>query len=201
MRGEEALAAAGRAFSGRLACVGAGDWTRATPCVGWTVRDLVNHVVGGNLRYAMILAGEGPDTVLAAHDRQWLGDDPMAAFHSSLERVMAAFAASGALAATVVHPRSGTMSGAQLRVLRVNELTVHAWDVAQAVGADDVLDEELVIWLYERLEPWRPSFGRSGLYAPSPEAVDPAATTQVRLLELVGRGSRAPRPSGDGDSP
>jgi len=40
------------------------DWARSTPCDEWSVRDLVNHVVGGNFRYVMILAGEPDDAVL-----------------------------------------------------------------------------------------------------------------------------------------
>ena len=36
----------------------------------------------------------------------------------------------GILAAAVRHPKAGAMTAAQLRLLHVNELTVHAWDLA-----------------------------------------------------------------------
>ena len=37
--------------------VGPDDWTRATPCAGWTVRDLVNHVTGEELWTVPLVQG------------------------------------------------------------------------------------------------------------------------------------------------
>jgi hypothetical protein len=47
-------------------------------------RDLVNHVVGGNVRYGMILDRAEPDVVLRIRDDDWLADDPLAAFDDGL---------------------------------------------------------------------------------------------------------------------
>ena len=58
------------------------------------------------------------------------------------------------------------MTGAQFRVLRVNELTVHGWDLARAIGANEDLDDGLVEWLFDRLYPLRDTIARSGLVAP-----------------------------------
>jgi hypothetical protein len=55
----EALDALTRATAGyeqRLAAVGADQWDRPSVCVGWTVKDLADHVLGGN-RFAAALAG------------------------------------------------------------------------------------------------------------------------------------------------
>jgi hypothetical protein len=79
------------------------------------------------------------------------------------------------------------VTGAELRLLRVNELTVHAWDLARAIGTDDRLDEQVVAWLCERLELLRSIFGSSGLRA-EPRAEDPPTDdAQHRLLALLGR--------------
>ena len=65
MNGAEALERSGRGFRQRLVEVESDDWARPTPCDEWSVRDLVNHVVGGNFRYVMILAGEPADALFA----------------------------------------------------------------------------------------------------------------------------------------
>lgn len=40
-----------------------GQWTKPTPCTYWTVRDLVNHLVGGHQLVAGIVRGEPLPTV------------------------------------------------------------------------------------------------------------------------------------------
>jgi len=164
--------------------VASDDWARPTPCDEWSVRDLVNHVVGGNVRYVMILAGEPADAVVRTRDHDWLGSDPLGSFDDAFARVTESFAEPGILAATVRHPRSGAVTGAQLRLLRVNELTVHAWDLARAIDSDDRLDARVVSWLLEGLEPLRSTLG---LHEPDPADDLPAAGPQGRLLRLFGR--------------
>jgi hypothetical protein len=36
------------------------QWLDPTPCPDWNVRDLVNHIIGGNRMFAGILRGERP---------------------------------------------------------------------------------------------------------------------------------------------
>jgi uncharacterized protein (TIGR03086 family) len=160
------------------------DWARSTPCDEWNVRDLVNHVVGGNIRYVMILAGEPADVVRRTGDRDWLGADPLGSFEDAFARVAESFTAPGILTAAVRHPRTGALTGAQLRVLRVNELTVHAWDLARALDSDDRLDQRVVSWLLEELEPLRSTIG---LPAAGPPEELSAGSRQERLLRLFGR--------------
>jgi len=185
--GAGALSRAGIEFGNRLDLVTTDAWQLITPCDAWTVHDLVDHVVGGNARYAMILRGDEPEAVLATHDVDSLGSDPVGAFRSSFLGVAEAFGPPGILTATVQHPKSGPMTGAQLRVLRVNELTVHGWDLARAIGANEVLDDGLVKWLFDRLYPLRDTIARSGLYAPRQPSREEAEPVQARLLHLLGR--------------
>jgi len=185
--GPVALSQAGLEFGDRLRRVTADDWGRATPCDEWSVYDLVNHVVGGNVRYTMILEEADPGAVLATHGADAIGSDPVGAFESGLRRVTDAFSSAGALTRTVTHPKSGRMSGAQLRVLRVNELTVHAWDLARAIGVDERLDDGLAQWLCDNLDTVADVVTRSPLFAP-PVALDASsAAVQVRLLRQLGR--------------
>jgi uncharacterized protein (TIGR03086 family) len=184
VNGAEALERAGRGFRQRLAQIEAGDWARPTPCDEWSVRDLVNHVIGGNVRYVMILGGEPADAVVRTREHDWLGPDPLGSFDDALARVTEAFSVPGILAATVRHPKLGAMTAAQLRLLRVNELTVHAWHLARAIDSDDRLDGRVVSWLLEGLEPLRSTLG---LYDPGPADDLPAAGPQGSLLRLLGR--------------
>lgn len=187
MNGSGALSRAGIEFGTRLDLVTTDAWQLLTPCDAWTVHDLVNHVVGGNVRYAMILRGDEPEAVLATRDVDFLGADPVGAYRSSFQGVTEAFGSPGILKATVHHPKSGPMTGAQLRVLRVNELTVHGWDLARAIGANEDLDDGLVKWLFDRLYPLRDTIARSGLVAPRQPSREEAEPVQARLLRLLGR--------------
>ena len=184
VNGAAALELSGRNFRQRLDHVESGDWARPTPCDDWSVRDLANHVIGGNFRYVMILGGEPADTILRTRDEDWFGADPLGSFDDGFARVTQAFSAPGILRAAVRHPKLGAMTGAELRVLRVNELTVHGWDLARALGSDDRLDEGVVLWLLQRLEPL---LAASGLYKAGVADDLTAASPQTRLLSLLGR--------------
>ncbi len=184
MNGATALVQAGTEFRPRLSLVSPSDWARPTPCDDWCVRDLVDHVVGGNFRYVMILGGHDSDAVVATRTEDWLEAGAMSAFDLGLRAVTEAFARPGVLAARVEHPKVGTVTGAQLRVLRVNELAVHAWDLAQAIGAAEQLAGPLSQWLYEQLQPLRSTLGLHR----EPRRLSPAnVTSQDRLLALLGR--------------
>jgi uncharacterized protein (TIGR03086 family) len=148
---------------------------------------LANHVIGGNFRYVMILGGEPADTIVRTRDVDWCGEDPLGMFDDGFARVTQAFSAPGILRARVHHPKSGAMSGADLRLFRVNELTVHGWDLARAIGSDDRLHEGLVLWLLQRLEPLRSTFAASGLVKAGVADDLSTASPQTRLLDLLGR--------------
>src|SRR5260370_40835851 len=42
------------------------QWDAPTPCTGWNVRHLVNHVVGGNLAFPSLLRSQPPSRPRAA---------------------------------------------------------------------------------------------------------------------------------------
>lgn len=93
------------------------------------MRQLVQHLVAGNLVGAAIFARQVPPT--GSVDR--LGDDPLAAFRNSAAQLVSAFAAPGVLQAEYRSP-VGTVPGAVLRHLRITEHLVHGWDIARATG-------------------------------------------------------------------
>ena len=45
-----------------------------TPCSDWAVRDVLNHIIGGNFFFAKVAAGEKME--VPSEPRDLVGDDP-----------------------------------------------------------------------------------------------------------------------------
>jgi uncharacterized protein (TIGR03086 family) len=121
-----------------IAAVKPDQFGDGTPCESWTVRQLINHVVTGNLVFTSLLQGGEP--VDRAADR--LGDDPLAAYRSSVTDLRTGFAADGALDRTYPTP-FGEGPGTLLATMRMVEHAVHSWDIARATGQSTDLDPEM----------------------------------------------------------
>jgi uncharacterized protein (TIGR03086 family) len=158
-------------------------WDAPTPCTEWTVRDLVNHIVGEERWTVPLMHGSTIAEVGDSLDGDLLGDRP---------GEVAASAATEAVAAVdeqlpreaVVHLSSGDEApGEYVRQLCADHL-VHAWDLAAATGGDTRLDPELVAevapWFDEREDLYR----SVGMVGPHLEASD---DPQARLLAGFGR--------------
>ena len=143
MNAFEALVAANDEFARWLRLVTADDWHRPTPCTEWDVRDLVNHVIGGARRHAMLLRGASAEEVDATRADDHLGEDAIASFEITACALLAEFETVGALTRTVHHP-IGERSGRELLGMRIVDVTVHTWDLACGIDADRALDPTLV---------------------------------------------------------
>lgn len=152
------------------------------------MRTLAQHVVGANRMTVKLLAGAPADeAVMAMVGDAVLGDDPVAAFVESADAQEAAFRQPGAFEATC-HHAIGDIPGEMLFGFRVTDFTLHAWDLARAIGADEEIDSELVALLWERMEPMGPALGTTGLFGAGPSgAAGEDAALQHRLLDLSGR--------------
>jgi len=168
-----------------LAGVAHEHWELGTPCEDWNVRELVNHVLGGNVRYTMLLHGAGPAEVAATRSVDHIRADALGSFDRSAAEVVAAFEEPDALERTVHHP-AGDRSGLDLLWLRIAEWTVHAWDLARAIGGDEGLDAGLVDALLARLENHGTGL-ESGGYFKRGSAAPAGTPTQARMLLIVGR--------------
>jgi uncharacterized protein (TIGR03086 family) len=153
----------------------------------WTVADLVAHQVMEALWVPPLLAGEPysegrfPDAT-----SDLLGDDPLASWESAADAALSAFAEDDALIRTV-HLDHGPMPATTYIEDMIADLTVHAWDLAQAIDGDTDLDGELItaaLVIAERL----PEDGVEGKWDPPLEVSD-AAPPQMRLLARFGRRS------------
>lgn len=178
---------ASRGFEHHLRAAGPGDWGAPTPCAEWDVRALVNHMTRGNLNYAGLLRGATRAEFLARREEDALGDDPVAAYTASVRACAAAFAEEGALDRVVDYPL-GRLTGRRALAVRATDSTVHTWDLARALGADDTLDPGLVAWIDEDHAAIFAGLG-PGIFA-EPPAAPPGASRQDRLLTRFGRDPR-----------
>src|SRR2546429_3240481 len=102
-----------------------------TPCPGWDVLALMNHLVLGNRMYAWCARGR------SGHDfdvhRDFVGDDPVEAFLSSARDIDRALA-DPAVLERPFELRYGRIPGADAVAIHVMELVAHGWDLARATG-------------------------------------------------------------------
>ncbi|MGY1832367.1 TIGR03086 family metal-binding protein [Geodermatophilus sp. SYSU D01180] len=173
-------------FTDRVDAVEPGQWDlEALP--GWTVADLVAHLVGEAHWVPGLLAGEPFDDVAArvpAGTGALLGDDPLTAWETVADEALAAVATADLDACTVHLSRGPTPAWEYVEELTA-DLTVHAWDLARVTGGDEHLDPALVR-AAEALAGRLPADGVPGLFAPAVEPPD-GAGPQQRLLARFGR--------------
>lgn len=175
-----------------VAGIGPDAWGLPTPCTGWSVRDVVNHLVAGNLLFVRVLGGEQlppREELLAASRADQLGDDASGAYRASAAALAGAFRADGALERMVTVP-AGTVPGIAALHLRTVEAMVHGWDVARATGLplafpDGLVEQELAFT--RDMLPRVPSApAGQGPFAPAQQVPDDAPALD-RLAGLLGR--------------
>ena len=124
---EQAIAATREVLAG----VSADQLDADTPCAQWKVRELVNHIVGGQYFFEAGLKGEAPGGEAPA----FADGDFVAAFDDGAQRCVQAFQADGVLDQTISMP-FGDMPGRAVLGLAVTDTLTHGWDLAKATGQD-----------------------------------------------------------------
>src|SRR5436305_11289188 len=178
----EALRATGRIVDS----IPADRWHSDTPCEGWDVRALVNHVVAGNLWAAELAAGATIESVGDRLDGDVLGADPARSYAASAEAAAAAFLRPGALNAPCA-VSYGPVPGSVYAGHRFLDVFIHGWDLATATGQDTALDPDLMEACRQIIEPQLELFRAAGALA-AELPVPPDATPQTRFLAMLGRG-------------
>jgi uncharacterized protein (TIGR03086 family) len=158
-----------------------------SPCAGWTVRDVINHITGGATMFAISAeAGSVPDEMLGQlMGGDNLGDDPQAAWAKAAQRAMAAFEAPGALDKMVTLPFGEMPAGVALNIAVFDVLT-HAVDIARASGQavnDDALIETALTIGHQMVGP---ELRTPGVFDPEQPVADDAPPAD-RLLAFAGR--------------
>jgi uncharacterized protein (TIGR03086 family) len=171
----------------RLQSVSAQHWVLPTPCEGWSVRDLVQHLAVGATMSRQLLSGE-TWTREAVVEEVSSVPDLRAEWEWRTAEERAGFAAFGGLDRAVTHPVMGDIPCSQFLGMRVGDALLHAWDLARAIGTDDQLDPELVVEVWTGMAPMAGFIRKSGFFGSGPSGeVGEDAPLQNRLLDLSGR--------------
>lgn len=157
-----------------------------TPCEGWKVRTVVEHMTSGCWNVAHRI-----DDSLAAPPADPPGGPPssadeLAAYRQSVRALSAAFARPE-LSSSVYPGPFGPMPGPVVVRLRGAELLVHAWDVARATSQPTDFDPDLVATAaaFFRQAPALPR-GAGAPFGPE-QPVPVGATDADRLAAFLGR--------------
>jgi len=174
-------------FTDRVDAVAPGEWD-APALPEWSVADLVAHLTSEQLWVPALLAGQEPGEVagqIPTDTDELLGGDPLTAWETAADAALTAWADPDALSLTV-RLSGGTTSALDYLVEMTADLTVHAWDLARAVGGVTELDAELVAAAFRYAEEHLGDDGVPGVIA-APVEVLPGADLQTRLLARFGR--------------
>lgn len=181
---ERALASTG-AF---VAATSEGQLGNDTPCEGWDVRALLNHVIGGNELYAAAAAGQAADWDTRESER--VGDDLHAAYSRSAAEVTGAFTGLDLETATLDLP-FGPLPARHAVAVHFVDVLVHGWDLAVATRQEPTLDPALCRSALTIVAAYPPdSWGNARFFAPK-VPVDEDAPPHVRLAAGLGRDPRS----------
>lgn len=167
----------GNALGGVVAGITPDQLDNPTPCAKFTVRGVLEHMIGGATMFTAAFTGDAPGTPDLV--------DPLAGFGPCLGALVGAIHAPGALDRTIAAPW-GEVKGADFAQFIVLDGTVHGYDMATATGqpyAPDVaLVEHLIAFAGPALEGMRDG---ETFAAPTEPPAD--ATPIERLAALTGR--------------
>lgn len=130
-----------------------------TPCDEFDVEQLLGHLLFALDRVVSV----GRDEPLGLQDEVVTSTDWPADLAARTAAVEAAWADDARLAADVELPWA-TMTGAQAIGVYVNEVTVHTWDLARALGQDVEFDAAVVATAMEAMERELPMADRTPIW-------------------------------------
>jgi uncharacterized protein (TIGR03086 family) len=161
------------------------QWDNATPCDQWTVRDVVNHVVGGGQMFAATFAGQSVD-IPAGPMPDLVGDDPVGALDGALQAFEDAANTPGAMENMVVLPFATLPAQVALDIGKF-DLLVHCYDIASATGQPFDPPAEVVSEGFQAahmiIQPEMRAAGAFGAEVPAPAG----ATPLEQMLAFSGR--------------
>jgi uncharacterized protein (TIGR03086 family) len=157
-----------------------------TPCEGWSVRDVANHVVGGLVFFAGTLERDAVRPDPDAPDPDYLGGDPAGAYSAVAQRCLVAFGGPGALD-EIYDFVFGPTSGLTIANISLQESLIHGWDMARGAGLAYAPDPEAV-GAVARFNAEREggSIRREGMFGPEQPVPSGAGPFEV-LLGRLGR--------------
>ena len=164
----------------------ASEWTAAkvagaasnldapTPCDGWDVRTLLNHMLQTQRYFSGSACGEDVAPPMGAPP-ELIGDDPVAAFAQARADVLRTYGADGVI------EKTGPALG-----IAFSDALLHGWDVARATAQDATMPAGLPDAAYDMIYGRFTDEQRPGVFKPE-IAVPADASAQEKLLAYTGR--------------
>ncbi len=123
---------AARVVTAMVGAVRPERWADPSPCAGWTVRDVLNHLACEHLWSPDLLRGQTLEEVGDRFDGDLLGDDPVGSWRRAVSASMIAWAQADPAAS--VHTSAGSMTVEEYAHQMLLDLTVHGWDIGRGAG-------------------------------------------------------------------
>jgi uncharacterized protein (TIGR03086 family) len=161
----------------------AAELDMATPCVEWTVRELLQHQVDSTAGFTAGVRGLPTDVV-----GDPIGDDPLGVYQAAVREALAAFGRAGVLDGEWEFPGFGKQSGRTLVAAHFVDNLVHAWDLARALGREYAFPDDMANAAVRITRNYPPGIAA---FAP-PVPVDDDASVTDRLVARLGRSPRWP---------
>ncbi|MFH9266124.1 TIGR03086 family metal-binding protein [Streptomyces sp. NPDC017546] len=151
-----------------------------TPCAEYDVRALVNHLFQVVVNFQALAAREEVDF---GQVPEFVAGDWRARFGAETARLVEAWSVPG-----VEEGTTGQMGlpARTVGLMVLGDLTVHAWDLARATGADFVPEERVLDELGPGLAALAPQAREMKVFG-EPFPVEEGATAFERLLAVTGR--------------
>ena len=162
-----------------------------TPCSGFDVRALINHLcVGSHFLAGVVDGGDAPPE----YEKDFVGGDHSAAYKRAADDVLRAFETPGALEREVQLPGMRVPAMVALG-LALMDAVVHRWDLARATDVDPDVDEDVAASLLDALRSLIPDEMRAAApdlatasipFGPIVEVPDDASQVN-KLVAFLGR--------------
>ena len=160
------------------------DLTRPTPCWGWDVQALINHMIGVNYFFVGALGGQTP---VAGEPPDYIGQDAAAAHAESVRAALAAWRAPEAMTKSIPFGQNALPAALAVR-FHLSDHVLHQWDLAKAVGREPTLDPDLVAAADATLRAnLQPAFRGPGQGFGYEIACPDTASTLEKLVAFSGR--------------
>jgi len=161
-----------------ITSVDASGWDAPSPCTDWAARDVIAHLIDTQrdffARFEIDL-GEAPSV-----------DDPAAAWAAHVAAVRPHLDDDAFIAREYDGYFGPTTVGETLRIFYISDLISHRWDLARAVGGDDILTDTELDFLDASFDYYKDAAYSPGIYE-APIDVPDDADRQTKVLARMGR--------------
>jgi uncharacterized protein (TIGR03086 family) len=154
-----------------------------TPCAGWDVRALVNHLLHWG---PALVAAAGKEACAPGPQIDRTGGDWRARLRAQLGTTAAAWGDPAAWEGSTRMGGPMEMPADLVGGMVLGELVLHGWDLARACGVDPQWDDTVALRVYEEIARSADLGRQMGVYA-TEVPVPPDAPPLTRALGLSGR--------------